>query len=286
MKNSHERSENIFSFSSQPNPKSSLPIENDLYPDQNSNYAQPLFLELTDRVRGSMAAMKTLAFYSRENFKDRELGEYFYRVVTEDIEKTISLLDCFYEYLSLNNPVRKENTINIMLGEILKEKQSEFEKKNLRIIKKQFAKDLPETTLNDEQLSFILNSIFGYILFSAPLNGAMGILTRTVESNKWYEEENARLQKDVKYIEILILAKYLNSSHQPKDFPTPVSNEKQKDGMDLILQLVKKTVENHRGAMMTKVSAKKGMNIISVVLPIERRNVFKFVPPPSRPRKD
>ena len=225
-----------------------------------------------------MAAMKTLAFYSRENFKDRELGEYFYRVVTEDIEKTISLLDCFYEYLNLNNPVRKVNTINTVLEEILKEKHLEFEEKNIRIVKKKFERDLPETSLTDEQLSFILNSIFDYILFSSPLNGGMGILTRSIESNQWNGEGKDLLQKDTKYIEILILSKYVNFLRQPEDPLAPIPSENQEERMDLILQLVKKTLENHRGAMRTKGHTRKEMNVISLVLPIERRNVFKLAP--------
>ncbi|MBM4339071.1 MAG: hypothetical protein FJ110_05975 [Deltaproteobacteria bacterium] len=286
MKNNHERSENIFFLSSQADHNPSKSAEKDSPSNQNPGSLLPFFLELTDRVRGSMAAMKTLAFYSRQNFKDKELGEYFYRVVTDDIEKTISVLDCFYEYLNLNNPIRKTNTINTMLEEILKEKQAEFEKKNIRIIKKQYEAELPETTLTDEQLSFILNSIFGYILFSAPLNGAMGILTRTIESNKWYREENDRLQKDMKYIEILILTKYVDSLRQSKNALTSMPQGSQEESMDLILQLVKKTVENHRGAMKTKMTTKNGMNFISMVLPIERRNVFQFASPLGRPKID
>jgi len=286
MKSNHERSENVFLLSSQANPNPSKSPEKDTPSNQNPGSLFPFFLELTDRVRGSMAAMKTLAFYSRQNFKDNELGEYFYRVVTEDIEKTMSVLDCFYEYLNLNNPIRKTNTINTMLEEILKETQTEFEKKNIRIIKKQYETELPETTLTDEQLSFILNSIFNYILFSAPLNGVMGILTRTIESNKWYREENGRLQKDMKYIEILILTKYVDSLRPSKNTPPSIPQGSQEESLDLILQLVKKTVENHRGAMKTKITTKNGMNFISVVLPIERRNVFQFALPPGRPKID
>jgi len=282
MKNSEDRSENIFFLSSQATPKTPLPAEKDFSPSPNSVSILPFFLELTDRIRGSMAAMKTLAFYSRENFRDKELGKYFYQVVTEDIEKTISLLDCFFEYLNLNNPVKKVHTINTMLEEILKEKQTEFEKKNIRIVKKQFEADLPETSLTDEQLSFILNSIFDYILFSSPLNGGMGILTRSIESNQWNGEGKEHLQKDTKYIEIIILSKYVNPLRQVKDPLTPIPSENQEERMDLILQLVKKTVENQRGAIKTKVTTKNGMNLISVVLPIERRNVFQFLPTADR----
>lgn len=276
MKSSEERSENIFFFSPQTNSTTPSPAEKDLPPNQNAISILPFFLELTDRVRGSMAAMKTLAFYSKENFRDRELGEYFHRVVTEDIEKTMSLLDCFFEYLNLINPVKKVNTINTMLEEILKEKQLEFDKKHIKIVKKKFEQNLPETSLTDEQLGFILNSVFDYILLSSPLNGGMGILTRSIESNQWNGEEKRRLQKDTNYIEILILSKYVNLLRQPENPLASIPSENQEERMDLILQLIKKTLENNRGAMKTKGHTRKEMNVISLVLPIERRNVFKL----------
>lgn len=285
MKSNNEKSENIFFLPPQSNPQSSVSKEKETPSRPIPDFIFPFLLELADRIRGSMAAMKTLAFYSRENFKDRELGDYFYRVVTEDIEKTISVLDCFFDYLNVNSPIRKANTINTMLEEILKENQAEFEKKNIRIIKKHFEADLPETTLTDEQLKFILNSVFDYIIFSAPLNGGMGILTRSIESNQWNGDGKNLLLKDTKYIEILILSKFFDSKGSPKGAFPPIPEENQEEKMDLILQLVKKTVEDHRGAMKVKGHSRKEMNIISLVLPIERRNVFQFVPPASRPKK-
>lgn len=282
MKTGQEKKENIFFLPPQSTPKPPAEKDREPAPESNSNSILPFFLELTDRLRGSMAAMKTLAYYSRENFRDKELGDYFYRVVTEDIEKTVSVLECFYDYLNLNNPVRKTNTINNMIDEILSENRAEFEKKNIKIIKKQFEPDLPETTLTDEQLRFILNSVFDYILFSAPLNGGMGILTRSIESNQWNGEDKGRLQKDTKYIEVLILSKFYDASGSPKGMFPQIPDEIQEEKMDLILQLVKKTVENHRGAMKGKGHTRKGMNIISLVLPIERRNVFQFNSPAGR----
>jgi len=285
MKGSQEKSENIIFLTPQPNSNTSSSKDKILSPYPNVNSILPFFLELTDRIRGSMAAMKTLAFYSRENFKDRELGDYFYRVVTEDIEKTISVLDCFFDYLNINNPVRKVNTINTFLEEIIKENHEEFKKKNIRIVKKQFEPDLPETTLSDEQLRFILNSVFDYILFSAPVDGGMGIVTRSIESNEWSGEGKDHLQKDTKYIEILFLSKFHSSMGSPSGSFPPIPDEIQEEKMDLILQLVKKTVENHRGAIRSKGHPHKGMNIISLVLPVERRNLFQFAPPGSRPKK-
>lgn len=272
-------------FTPKSEPKSSSLKDKNPSPEQNPSSLFPFFLELMDRMRGSLAAMKTLAFYSRENFRDRDLGDYFYTIVSEDIEKSISVLDCFYDYLNLNSPIKKMNTINVMLEEILKENQKELENKNIRIIKKQFERDLPETTVTDEQLRFMLNSIFQYILFSISLNGSMGILTRSIEVQDWNGEEKVHLQKDLKYIEILLVSTHFDLEGKPMDSLPAIPTDNHEERMDLILQMVKKTVEKNRGAMKTKLHAEKGMGLISLVLPIERRNVVQFLLPVDRQKK-
>jgi len=46
-------------------------------------------------MKGSLAAMQSFAFLSRDKFKDAELGEHFYKIISEDVEKTLSLLNCY-----------------------------------------------------------------------------------------------------------------------------------------------------------------------------------------------
>ncbi len=273
------------SFSVPSSPKPPLVKEKDTSPDLNTSSLFPLLLELIDRTRGSLAAMKTLAFYSRENFRDAELGDYFYRVVSEDIEKTISLLDCFCDYINVNTPVKKSDTIHNLIEEVLRENQIELAEKNIKIIRKKFDPDLPETTLTDEQLRFIFNSIFQYILFSISQNGRIGILTRSIDSQEWNGEQKSILQKNLKYIEILIVSTHLDPKGKPLDALSPLPNEDQEKKMDLILQMVKKTLEKNRGAMDTQVEVEKGMTLISLILPIERRNVFQILQPQDRLKK-
>jgi hypothetical protein len=267
------------------NPKPSSPAEKES--SSNTHYSSlfPLLLELIDRTRGSLAAMKTLAFYSRENFKDRDLGDYFYRVVSEDIEKTISLLDCFCEYINVNTPVKKSDTIHNLIEEVLRENQNELVNKKIKIIRKKFDPELPESTLTDEQLRFIFNSIFQYILFSISQNGRIGILTRSIDSQEWAGEQKTLLQKNLKYIEVMIVSTQLDPRGQPMEAISPLPNDDQEKKMDLILQMVKKTLEKNRGAMDTQWEVQKGMTLISLILPIERRNVFQFLLPQDRLKK-
>lgn len=277
----------LLSDSSINKPSPNLPPthEKEILQDLNGNHLFPLLLELLDRTRGSLAAMKTLAFYSRENFKNPELGDYFYRVVSEDIEKTISLLDCFCEYLNVNTPVKKVDTIHKMIEEILAENQQELVNKEIKIIRKQFDPQLPETTLTDEQLRFIFNSIFQYLLFSTTQRGRIGIMTRSIDPEDWRGEQKALLQKNQKYIEVLIVSTQLDLKRDPMEIVPSLPKEEHERKMDIFLQLVKKTLEKNRGLMEAKWDAQKRMTILSVVLPIERRNVFQFLSPQDRLKK-
>lgn len=82
------------------------------------------FVELFNRIKSSLSAMQAFAFLSRENFKDRELGEHFYKIIDQDITKTISLIDCFkvYEdkpmtFISLILPTERRSVVHYLSPE-------------------------------------------------------------------------------------------------------------------------------------------------------------------------
>ncbi len=272
-----ESSKNVsYLFSNPPSTQAASNKKEEFPSEVNSSSLFLLLLELIDRTRGSLAAMKTLAFYSRENFRDADLGDYFYRVVSEDIEKTISLLDCFCDYIHVNTPVKKMGTVRNLIEEVSKEFQNELTHKNIKIIKKKYDPELPETTLTDEQLRFILNSIFQYILFTLSPIGRVGILTRSIEAQKWDGENKAHLQANQIYIEILFILTHLTLKDRSPKTLSPLPKEEDGKNKDLILQMVKGTLEKNRGAMEIKWDPQKKMTLLSLLLPIERRNVFQF----------
>jgi hypothetical protein len=238
-----------------------------------SNY----YVELFNRVKASLAAMQAYAFLSLDNSKDKELAEHFYKIVNADIEKTISLLDCFNDYINFSTPVIKSNTVNILIEEVIKKHGSQFEEKKAKIIKKQFEKDLPETILPDEQLKYILNSVIECILLSIPLNGNIGFLTRLFDIEALTSEEKRQLQKDGKYVEILVVSTSYEKSGEHIEFvPVIPAYPQQEEATELILKLAKEIIKKNRGIMRQKVYEDKKMTFISVILPIERRNVVRY----------
>jgi len=140
---------------------------------QNGFSLSAYYVELFNRVKASLAAMQAYAFLSMDNSKDKELAQHIYKIVNADIEKTISLLDRFNDYINFSTPMVKKNTVNTLLVEVIKKHVSQFKEKEVNIIKKQFENDLPETILPDEQLRYILNSVIEYVLLSSLSMGAL-----------------------------------------------------------------------------------------------------------------
>jgi hypothetical protein len=253
--------------------------------DGRNGSSLSLYNELLSRIKASLSAMQAFAYLSKENFKDQELGEQFCKIVNEDIEKTISLINCFDDYLGFSSPMIKTNTVNLVVEEVIKKHEREFEQKEIKIIKKQFDRDLPEAILSDEQLRYLLNSVVECLLLSMPLHGSIGFLTRIVDPEALDGEEKIRLQKDRTYLEILAVSASdadVNPGKE-KEVLSGVPTPPQQDGeIQLILKLVKGIVAENRGVMRYKVYDDKPMTFISLILPAERRKVVRY--PSSKER--
>ena len=243
-----------------------------------------VFMELVQRVKGSLAGMKTFAFLSRDKFSDAELGEDFYQIVSEDIEKTISLLNCFQDYINFNTPMKKMNTVNNIIEEILKNMEDQIQDKKIKIVKKQFEKNLPETSLPDEQLRYVLNSIIQYMVHSTRPYGSIGFLTQQFDPMGSEGEEMSLLQKDGKYIEVQI-ASMGDKQRELLDLVPGMTADQGEGGVDLILQLVKEIVQRNRGALTLKINSQQSMSFLSVILPMERRKVVHYLSTEERMKR-
>jgi hypothetical protein len=244
------------------------------------------YVELVNQIKASLAAMNAFAFLSRDNFKDQELGEHFYKIVNKDIERTISLLDCFHDYLNLSTPIVKKDTVTTLVEEMIKKHENQFEEKNIKIIKKQFERDLPETSVPDEQLRYILDSVIQYTFLSIPSNGTLGFLTRLFDIETLKGKERGQLQKDGKYLEILVVSTgYEKLGEDVGVVPKNSNNFQQEEAIELILKLAKEIIKKNRGMMRYKVYEDKPMTFISLILPIERRNIIHYPGPGDRFKK-
>ena len=239
--------------------------------EQNAPFMTSFFIELIGGIKNTLGSIRNYTQISRGKFSDKEFGEYFYRAVTEDIEKIDMVLSGLVNYIRLNTPIRKVETVHRLIEEELKKYQVKLEEKGIKLFKR-FEKDLPETIVPDEQLRYILSSVFQYALATIPPNLSMGLYTRSFALGKEIGEE-VTLKRDGRYIEIsVVFMGYKKPAEQGVGGVTLQKGEP----LDLILRFVKEVVQRNQGMMKIEGDEKKAKTLISLRFPVERRKVVYY----------
>jgi len=258
-------------------PEETPPPEGDPSCDElSASCPPPLFGNLINYMKGNLAAMKSFAALSRDAFKDAELGEHYYRVVSKDVEKTMSMLDCYSNYLRFKDPVQKKDTIKMVIEEVLKDHERQLKDKNIAIINKQFEKDLPETLISEAQLRYALDTIIQYCLLTMSHHSSLGFLTRLYDHLEGNGQGGNGLEKDGEYVEILVVS---SDRERPKGSPIETPTGHNGTGADLMLELVKEVIRRSHGEMRVKSYEQKAMTFISLILPVDGRRVTQFPSP-------
>lgn len=240
--------------------------------EQHAPFLSSFFTELIQRIKNTLDSIRNYTQISRGKFSDKEFGEYFYRAVTEDIEKMDMVLNGLINYIKLNTPIRKTDTVHHLIEEVLRKHQSKLEQKGVKLFKR-FEKDLPETIVPDEQLRYILNSVFQYALANILPHLSMGLSTRSFVLEKEVGEGSALFKKDGRYIEIsVVFMGYKKTPEQGVGGPTLQKEEP----LDLILRFVKEVVQRNRGVMRIEADEKKSKTYIALRFPVERRKVIYY----------
>jgi hypothetical protein len=233
-----------------------------------------LLIELIHHTKSTLDSIKKYTQLSLGKFSDKEFGEFFYRMITKQIEKNDLLVDSFLNYIKVTTPIRKKGTVNTLIGEVLKKHQVRLEENKTKIFRN-FEKDLPETIVPDEQLKFILDSILQYTMASIRSDGDIEFLTKSSALQK-ESGEDPGFEKDRKYIEILVAftsyKKSMERSMQELRAPTP----KEEIASDVLLRLVHAIVEGNQGVTRVEVDETKAKKSILLKLPAERRKVVLY----------
>jgi nitrogen-specific signal transduction histidine kinase len=244
--------------------------------DERNNHFSPLFfIELVHRIKNPLVSIKTFTQLLREKFSDEEFREYFYRIVTEDIDKIDALLNGLLNYIKINTPIEKANTVHFVLEDVLKKYESELEDKKIKVLKK-FEKDLPETTIHEEQLRYILSSLLQYAIPSIPPNGSIGFLTKSFSIQKEPVENRTLVQKNGNYIEIMIVFTGYKKPVEQFETILGIPATQQEETIELELRLIKEIIQKNQGVMKFEFNEKRPRTLISLKLPVERRKVIYY----------
>ena len=236
------------------------------------SFLSPFFVELIQGIKNSLDSVKNYTQISRGKFSDKEFGEYYYRVVTGDIERMEMVLNSLVDYIKLHTPTKKMDTIHRVIEEVLKKHQVRLEEKGIKLLKR-FEKDLPETIVPDEQLRYILGSILQYAIVLTPPSWNIAISTRSLMLEREAGEAETLFKQNGKYVEISVVFAGRQKQNEPASGATPPQKE---ETPHLLLQFVKEVALRNHGTMRIGADEKRTKTFISLRFPVERRKVVYY----------
>ncbi len=241
--------------------------------DQTTRPWPSFLIEFANHLKDTLGSIKDLTELSQGRFKDQEYGDNFCKMVIGDIDKADSELACFLDYVKIKSPALKANTIHTLLDALLKDHDKRLKDRKIKVAKKQYEKDLPETSVQDEQLKYILKGILHLAVLSVPPGGNLGIVTKVLDTEETGEDLKTWVQRKSKYIEIIIAFNDSEKADEQARTGLPVARE---NGKDYILPLIEDIVQENGGMIRSKVDHEKHVTQISLMLPVERRKVMYY----------
>jgi len=98
-------------------------------------------------------------------------------MMTQDITQTDFFLSSLVNYFQVTTPIKKVNTVNTLIEEVLKRNKAQLGDKRAHLFKK-LEDNLPEITVPDEPLKYIMNSVLQYAILSTPTDGEIEFLKK------------------------------------------------------------------------------------------------------------
>ena len=240
--------------------------------ERNAPFLGPFFIQLIQRIKDSLGSIKNYTQISRGKFSDREFGEYYYRAVTGDVEKMEMVLNSLIDYMKIRTPIRKMNTVHNIIEEVLKKHHVKLEEKGIKLLKR-FEKDLPETTVPDEQLKYVLGSLLQYAMVLTLPSWNIVLSTKSLMLEKETSEAEGLSKRDAKYIEISVFF----AVHQRRsESASGMATLPKEEASDILLRFVKEVVLRNHGTMKIGADEKRTKTFISLRFPIERRKVVYY----------
>jgi nitrogen-specific signal transduction histidine kinase len=246
--------------------------------DGNVSFSSTFLTEMVQFIKTTLVSISNINVLSFEKSNDPEFRKYSRKSISQDIKKIDSVLNALLNYININTPILKKNTIHIILEEILEANEQQIENKKIKILRK-FEKELPETFIHDEQVRFILNSILQYAVLSTPNDGSIGFLTRSIEQKGTGAGEDKVVPlKDRKSIEVLVISTGHKDPFEQLESQAEGPSLDNEKTIGLILQLIRELIQRSQGMMDFDVDEKKERTIFSLRLPCERRQVVYYEP--------
>jgi signal transduction histidine kinase len=246
----------------------------DLPGEQGVSFIDSFLIELVHTIKKALASVYHDTVLRMDKYDDVEIRKRSHTQVKEEIKKIDSVLNSLLNFINVNTPIIKTNTLYVILEEILEANDKQLRQKDIEIYKK-YEKDLPDAFIHPEQVRFILQSVLQYAILSTPPHEVIGILMKSNGNGtgvkRTLPEEKRR------YIEVVLGFNGGGTPVDPSENLSEASGDQSIGMADLILRLARDILEKNHGIMI-ETHREKSETLIALRFPIERRKVVYYEP--------
>ncbi len=169
--------------------------------EQGPSFMGSFLIELVHSIRSALASIYHDTDLAMEKHDDVEIRKRSYTQVKEEIKRIDSVLNSLLNFINVNTPIAKPNTLYVILEEILGADEKQFRQKDIKI-HKQYEEDLPDTYVQPEQVRFILHAVLQYVILSTPPGETIGFLMKS--SDNGTAAEKTLPEDKRRYVEVII----------------------------------------------------------------------------------
>jgi hypothetical protein len=235
----------------------------------------PFFIDLMNQFKDTLKNLSDQTRIHKEKFRDQEFGAHLNRIIMWDLKKIELLQNNLLNYIRINNPIIKTDTVHTLIEDELKKYQVELEEKKIKFFKT-FEKNLPETAVPDDQLRYILSCVLQYVITLMPPNVSLGLFTKSLVLRGERGGDQAVVPKEEKYVEILMVYTGPQTPTAQSGTALGIPGRQKDEILNLTLRLVDEIVQRNRGVMTFEEDEKKKRTTVSLRFPVERRKVVYY----------
>lgn len=267
----------FFSLVAKAEEKPSTPEDKVPLSDKTSPFMFSFLPDLVNCIKNTLISINNYLLLPIEELSDAEFRAHSQSAVREDIKKTELILNSLLNYISINTPIMKTNTMFIILEEIFEANQKQIEDKKIKVLK-DYGKDLPETLMHTEQVRFILNSLIQCALVSSPVNGNIRFVMKYVGSQKELVDKTISMESKGGYVAVVISFTRDQKAAEPLENGSAAQNGQKEAPVNLILKLVNESIQKNHGVMKIEAEEEPPRTHIRLKLNIERRKAVYYEP--------
>ena len=212
--------------------------------EENTPFLSSFLIELIHSIKSSLATIFNTTLLTIDRLEDPELRKHSQNGVKEEIKKIDAVLNSFLNFININTPIIRTNTLNLILEEIIEANEKQIQEKNLKVFRKS-EKDLPETFIHHEQVRFILHSVLQYAILSASPREAIGFLIKPCDFHNGSSDQKTPPLDRPGFIDVVVGFTDDNKGSKPSGGVSRVPAGQKEEPAHLILKLVEEILQKN-----------------------------------------